>query len=103
MAQMQLVRKNSKLEMPPMAYIEEIISNKPTQVPPSHLLFIVPENWNSPTFSPGETTQLATKNHHGSRRVESQLIDFSHCNIIEEILVDLEAEPTIRETKIPPT
>jgi hypothetical protein len=77
-----------------MAYIEEIIPDEPIQVPPAHLLFTVPENWNPPTCFPGETTQLATKNHHGSQRGEAQLVDFPPCYIIEEILADLEAEPT---------
>jgi hypothetical protein len=89
--------------MPPMAYIEEIIPDEPIQVPPAHLLFTVPENWNPPTCFPGEITQMATKNHQGSQRGESQLVDFPPCYIIEEIPTDLEAEPTAGAAEIPPT
>jgi len=49
MAQTQLVHKNRRLGMPPMANIEEIIPDEPIQVPPAHLLFTVPENRNPPT------------------------------------------------------
>jgi hypothetical protein len=32
-----------------MAYVEEIVLDKPIQVPPEHLLFTVPDNWDFPT------------------------------------------------------
>jgi hypothetical protein len=33
----------------PMAYVEEIVPEEPIQVPPEHLLFTVPDNWDLPT------------------------------------------------------
>jgi hypothetical protein len=44
MACTQRTRKPGRTGMPPMAYVEEIIPDKPIQVPLEHLLFTVPDN-----------------------------------------------------------
>jgi hypothetical protein len=46
---MARTRRTKKPWMPPMACVEEIVLNEPIQVPPAHLLFTVPDNWDPPT------------------------------------------------------
>lgn len=38
-----------------MAYVEEVVPEEPIQDPPKHLLFIIPDNWDSPTCFMDET------------------------------------------------
>jgi hypothetical protein len=44
MAQTQLVHRARRLRTPPMAYVEEVFLEEPSQAPLEHLLFNVPDN-----------------------------------------------------------
>jgi hypothetical protein len=96
MARTQLVHKVRKPRTPPMAYVEEIFPEEPIQVPPEHLLFIVPDNWNPPTCFPGEVTMEATgaqQNHH---RGADQMEEPPTCYIEEETLEVMDTQETTR-------
>jgi hypothetical protein len=44
-----------------MAYVEEVFPEEPIQVPPEHLLFTVPDNWQPPSNFLEEATMAATE------------------------------------------
>jgi len=49
----------------PMAYVEEVISEEPFQVPPEHFLFTVPDNWNPSSDFREEASIPATAKQQG--------------------------------------
>jgi hypothetical protein len=54
-----------------MSYVEEMFLEELIQVPPEHLLFTVPDNWNPPTCFPGEVTMEAIgETHRGDDKME---------------------------------
>jgi hypothetical protein len=76
-----------------MAYVEEVSPEEPIQVPPEHLLFTVPDNWNLPTCFPGEAKPRATGTPH-SHKEGDQMEEPTTCYVEEEILEGVEATTT---------
>jgi hypothetical protein len=71
--------------MPPISYVEDIFPKEPIEDPPKHLLFTVPDNWNSPTCFPGEDKLMVTETLH-SHNKDDQTEEPTTCYVKEEIL-----------------
>jgi hypothetical protein len=83
MACTRRTRKPGRTRTPPMAYVEEIVPDKPIQVPPEHLLFTVPDNWDLPTcFVNDAKPQVPGMTH--SHKEDDPAGEYTTCHVEEE-------------------
>jgi len=94
MARTKLVHKDKNPKTPLMAYVEDIFSEEPIQAPSEHLLFTVPDNWNTPTWFPGEATIKSTGTPHSFYKEADQMKEPTTCFIEEEILKARDSKAT---------
>jgi hypothetical protein len=92
MARTQLARRENVARTPPMAYVEEVFPEEPIQVPPEHLLFTVPDNWQPPSHFLEEDTMVAIEKQQGSDTGEEKFDEFPTCYIEEEIPEELDSQ-----------
>jgi hypothetical protein len=88
-ARKQRARKTRKPRTPPMAYVEEIVPEEPFQVPPEHLLFTVPDNWDPPTCFLVETKPPTITHSH---KEGNEDLEQTTCYVEEEFSGDTEAK-----------
>jgi hypothetical protein len=77
-------RRKEKPRTPPMAYVEEVILEEGLPSIPEHLLFTVPENWNSPSdFGLDRRPSLASNPAGPSATCIEE--PFPTCYVVEEV------------------
>jgi hypothetical protein len=79
-----------------MAYVEEVLPEEPIQNPLEHLLFIVPNNWDPPTYFLGESNQRAIETQHSDKN-DGQAMEFPICYVEEEIPSEVDVAATSAE------